>query len=163
MHTQKSNKGFTLVELIVVITILLILSVLATSAFSGVMGQAREASHRADAAALVRQINMFNSLADHNSTSSIRTHADLAALLTGQSGDNRTFNMQLLASGGTLANGVHTPAGINMAFTVTMSYETWRSIRQADRLAGSSIHLHAPGAGTGSWSVATAAGGADNP
>ena len=60
---MKSNKGFTLVELIVVIAILVLLSTLAVNAFSGIMEQARIAQDRQAAAVVASSLNTFNSIA----------------------------------------------------------------------------------------------------
>jgi len=63
MIFMKSNKGFTLVELIVVIAILALLSSLAVSAFSGIMNQARDAQRIHAANAIASALNNFNTLA----------------------------------------------------------------------------------------------------
>ena len=60
---MKSNKGFTLVELIVVIAILVLLSTLAVNAFSGIMEQARLAQDRQAAAVVANALNTFNAVA----------------------------------------------------------------------------------------------------
>jgi len=60
---NKNNKGFTLVELIVVISILAVLSAGAVLAFSNLANQAQDAADNADAAAVVRSLNLYNSLA----------------------------------------------------------------------------------------------------
>jgi prepilin-type N-terminal cleavage/methylation domain-containing protein len=61
--TNKKRKGFSLVELIVVISIMLVLSVLAVVAFTNISDSAREAAERADANAVARSLNTFNTLA----------------------------------------------------------------------------------------------------
>ncbi|MCL1935111.1 MAG: type II secretion system GspH family protein [Defluviitaleaceae bacterium] len=62
----KSNKGFTLIELIAVIAILLVISVLAVVNLGNLTGGAENAAVIADARALVSQMNMSNSLATGN-------------------------------------------------------------------------------------------------
>ena len=60
---NKSNKGFTLVELIVVIGIIGILSVVAIVAFGGIQDSAQRAVIQATANQVVSQLNLFNGLA----------------------------------------------------------------------------------------------------
>ncbi len=62
-QVNKKRKGFTLVELIVVIAILLILAVAAVGAYSGFELQARKASLKSDASAVVTALNDLNSFA----------------------------------------------------------------------------------------------------
>ena len=59
---RKSNKGFTLVELIVVIAILAVLAVGAVLAYSNIATHAEQAALRADTAAVIRALNTFNAL-----------------------------------------------------------------------------------------------------
>jgi len=103
---MKSNKGFTLVELIVVIAILLLLSTLAVNAFSGIMDQARIAQDRQAAAVVASALNTFNSIAvDFDST-------------IGPAADNNTIPVPLPAASG--ANMINTTgAGDAMRFTPT--------------------------------------------
>jgi len=58
----KINKGFTLVELISVISLLLILSVLAVAAYGNISEAARRAAVQADANAVARALNAYNSI-----------------------------------------------------------------------------------------------------
>ena len=60
---NKRKKGFTLVELIVVIAILALLAVGAVFAFNGIQRNAQRATFSADATALARALNNYNSLA----------------------------------------------------------------------------------------------------
>ena len=80
MKQLKNRKGFTLVELIVVIAVLALLAVIAVFAFSGVQSAARRSPAEADEAALVRHLNLCNSLAptaaritDTTATGALRT------------------------------------------------------------------------------------------
>ena len=75
---MKSNKGFTLVELIVVIAILALLSTLAINAFSGIMEQATRAQERQAAAVVASSLNTFNSIA-RNDTFTIGAAEGVAA------------------------------------------------------------------------------------
>ena len=59
---KKSNKGFTLVELIVVIAILAVLAVGAVVAYTNIASQAEEAALRADAVTVVKALNTYNAL-----------------------------------------------------------------------------------------------------
>ena len=63
---NKSNKGFTLVELIVVIGIIGILSVVAIVAFDGIQASAQRAVIQATANQVVSQFNLFNGLASED-------------------------------------------------------------------------------------------------
>ena len=155
MKTIKSTKGFTLVELIVVIAILMILSVLAVSAFGNVMGQAQDAARRADAQALVRNINMFNSFA--TDASRIEFVGDLPG---SPSGGSRVVSLQLHAGIGTNARGSQFSAGINMPFTITMDADRFTEI--TGNVAGIRIFP----SGTGAqlvWTVVDASNGEPQP
>lgn len=74
-RNKKSNKGFTLVELIVVIAILMILAVVGVMSFGGIMDSANEANERADARNLAQQLNMFNAAVPESGR--ITTHAGI--------------------------------------------------------------------------------------
>jgi type IV pilus assembly protein PilA len=59
---SKSNKGFTLVELIVVIAILAVLAVIAVVAFTGLQSGAQSARNHADAVRVADHLNLHESL-----------------------------------------------------------------------------------------------------
>jgi prepilin-type N-terminal cleavage/methylation domain-containing protein len=56
------QKGFTLVELIVVMAVLTVLAVTAAVSLSGVAASANSTGLKSDAAALARQLNLYNAL-----------------------------------------------------------------------------------------------------
>jgi prepilin-type N-terminal cleavage/methylation domain-containing protein len=76
---RKSNKGFTLVELIVVIGVLALLAVGAVLAFTNVQRNARIAAANSDAARLADALNTFNSNAATGAR--IRDAAGIAAAI----------------------------------------------------------------------------------
>ena len=120
MKTIKSTKGFTLVELIVVIAILMVLSVLAVTAFGNVMGQAQDAARRADAQALIRNLNMFNSFA--TDTTRVRVVAEIPRT-TDTAAGTTTVRLSLDAGpppDGAAVRGIQHRAGITMPFMITM-------------------------------------------
>lgn len=65
---RKSNKGFTLVELIVVIAVLALLAIVAVVAFRNVQQSARQETAAANANSLARHLNLFNSVGPLSAT-----------------------------------------------------------------------------------------------
>jgi len=64
MKRCKSNKGFSLVELIVVISLLAMLGTLGVANFMGTLEESRLAAQRADAERLVGALNAYNAAAN---------------------------------------------------------------------------------------------------
>jgi prepilin-type N-terminal cleavage/methylation domain-containing protein len=95
MSVKKTNKGFTMVELIVVIAVLLILAVIAVVVFSGIIENARRATIISDANTIARNLNTANSIAT-GSISNLNQN--------GLAAGTRFVQLELIDSGGTLQN-----------------------------------------------------------
>jgi len=84
---KKNQKGFTLVELISVISLLLVLSVLAVAAYGNITEAARNAAIQADANALARAMNTYESI-HQGLQMSVPGHTNGAFAMVAQQGVN---------------------------------------------------------------------------
>jgi prepilin-type N-terminal cleavage/methylation domain-containing protein len=126
----RSNKGFSMVELIVVISVIAVLAVLSSVAYRNVQINARRAALQADVTALAGILNSHNTYA----TTPILTAAQVTAIDPGSA----TVNVTTPARG---ATGPQT-------FTVHLESPARRTIVES--------FLTAPAAGQTYWRVNTA-------
>jgi len=103
---KKSNKGFTLVELIVVIAILAVLAVGAVLAYQNIAAQATQAALRADAISVAKALNLYNGFAETKITDT--THVgvlavDRAATLELNLGGNLKMDISVTVASGNRA------------------------------------------------------------
>lgn len=97
---KKSNKGFTIVELLIVIVVIGILALLVVTTYSGIQQKARNSKRSADVAAIQTQLEAFfqqsgyyPSLTDMNTASWLSTNLkslDTAALKDPSNPNNST-------------------------------------------------------------------------
>ncbi len=115
---KKSNKGFTIVELLIVIVVIGILALLVITTYSGIQAKARNAKRQSDIASLQTQLEAFYS---QNGYYPSLTDMNNATFL---SSNMKSLDQEALVDPSNPTNSktlVATPAAKSYAYTVTTS------------------------------------------